>query len=108
MISTTNESEIVVKVGNKSYKLSSSKEYAEFLIWVTSPDPAIDISPDQFEVDPSVPDQDRPKAERYSEFLKGFAARRKEKLSTVDDGLTAEEREARIKEFINELKGTQE
>ena len=55
MIKTSSNGNIVIEVGGRSYDLSVSNQYADFLLWVTSPDEKTVIDQDMFKVAEDVP-----------------------------------------------------
>lgn len=104
MITCNEGGSIIIKTEDAVYDLSNSEQYANFLLWVTSPDEKKAIGGDAFEIADDVPDECRAKAARYADFLSDYAQRRTEKLTEMAKSLSAEQREARIKEFIASLK----
>lgn len=108
MIKCNESGSIVVEIDDAVYDLSNSEQYADFLLWATSPDEKKAIGGDVFEIAGDVPDEYRAKASRYAEFLSEYARRRQEKLTEMAKSLTTEQREARILAFIENLKGADE
>lgn len=104
MIEASISGNIVIKAGGRSYDLSVSDQYTDFLLWVTSPDEKAAIDEDAFTVADDVPKEHREKADRYAEFLKDYSQRRQIKLSEIKQGLTTDQREDDIKAFISRLK----
>lgn len=103
MITCGAEGKVIVQIGQESFDLSVSDEYAGLVLRLTSPDTRIQFSESDFAVDENLANENRAKAERYAQFLSDFLKRRKEKLE--EDGLLApEKREASIIEFIEKLK----
>ena len=104
MITCNEKESIVVEVNGQTYDLSSTEDYAKFVLWVTTPDADTVISAADFEVDESVADAVRPKAERYSEFLKSFAVKRSARLADEQTKIVPKEkREADIRALIDRL-----
>lgn len=106
MIKTSASGNIVIKIGKGSYDLSVSGQYADFLLWVTSPDERVAIDEDTFKVAEDVPAEHRDKAARYAEFLTDYSKRRQSKLSEIKQTLTTDQREDDIKAFISRLANT--
>lgn len=106
MIDTSTSGNILIKVDGRSYDLSVSDQYADFLLWVTSPDEKVAIDEDTFKVAEDVPIEHREKAARYAEFLTDYSQRRLTRLSEIKQGLTTDQREDDIKSFISRLKNT--
>ena len=106
MIKTSSSGNIVIEAGGKSYDLSVSDQYADFLLWATSPDEKAAIDEDAFKVAEDVPQEHWEKAARYAEFLTDYSQRRQIKLSEIKQGLTTDQREDDIKAFISRLKNT--
>lgn len=104
MITCGTDGKVIVQLGEgKSFDLSASDQYADLLLWLTSPDERVQIDESDFEVDETLDGNNRAKAERYSDFISAFLKRRKDKLSE-SRALTAEKREESIKEFIEYLR----
>ena len=117
MITCNEAGNIVIKINDATYDLSNSSQYADFLLWATSPDE--DATPDEnamsdkkptigddaFKVDDNISEEHSAKASRYAEFLKKYAHRRQDKLAETAKTLTTEQREEEIKAFIKRLKG---
>jgi hypothetical protein len=103
MITCGTEGKILVQIGQDSFDLSVSDEYANLVLRLTSPDTRIQFNESDFAVDESLANESRDKAERYAQFLTDFLERRKAKLEE-DKTLSAEKREASIIEFIDNLK----
>lgn len=104
MIKTSSSGDIEIEAGGKIYNLSVSDQYADFLLWVTSPDEKEVIDEDAFKVAGDVPQEYREKAARYAEFLTDYSQRRRAKLSEMRQELTTDQREDDIKAFISRLK----
>lgn len=104
MITCSDEGKIIVNVDGNRYDLSVSEQYAEFLLWLTTPEEEMVIGSDTFEVSLDVPEDQAAKAKRYSTFLSEFAQRRKEKLAAQDQDTPAEQRDSDIEAFIARLK----
>lgn len=128
MITCDEAGNIVIRINNAAYDLSNSNQYADFLLWVTSPvenaipdegaTPDEDAAPDEneapgknptivtdaFKVDDDIPEEHRAKASRYAEFLVEYASRRQDKLTEMAKTLTTEQRENEIQAFIKRLK----
>ncbi|WP_455044242.1 hypothetical protein [Lancefieldella rimae] len=123
MITCNEAGNIVIKINDVTYDLSNSSQYADFLLWATSPDEGATpdenavpdenamsdkkstIGDDAFKVDDNIPEEHRAKASRYAEFLKEYARRRQDKLAETAKTLTTEQREKEIQAFIKRLKG---
>lgn len=105
MITCDNNDSIVVNANNCSYQLSNSDDYADFLLWLTSPNPADSIDGSAFEVDENVPEEHRELAQRYAEFLTEFAKIRAERLSSKDEGGGYDQLKSRVNELIDSFKG---
>lgn len=105
MIACDNDGSIVVNANNCSYQLSSSDDYADFLLWLTSPNPADSIDDSAFEVDENVPEEHRELAQRYAEFLSEFAEIRKDRLSSKDEDSGYNQLKSRVNELIESFKG---
>lgn len=105
MINCDNNGSIVVNANNCSYKLSNSDDYTDFLLWLTSPNPADSIDGSAFEVDESVPEEHRELAQRYAEFLTEFAEIRAERLSSKGEGSGYDQLKSRVNELISSFKG---
>lgn len=105
MIACDNDGSIVVNANNCSYQLSSSDDYADFLLWLTSPNPADSIDDSAFEVDENVPEEHRELAQRYAEFLSEFAEIRKDRLSSKDEDSGYDQLKSRVNELIESFKG---
>jgi len=106
MIKTSSSGNIVIEAGGRSYDLSISDQYADFLLWVTSPDEKVDIDQDTFKVAEDVPEEHQAKAARYAEFLTDYSQRRQNKLNEIKQTLTTDQRENDIKAFISRLTNT--
>lgn len=104
MITISDSGSIVVVEDGKSYDLSVSNQYADFLLWITSPDENSPLSDDTFKVAESVPEEYQDKAARYAEFLSDYAQRRQAKLREMSQSLTSDQRESDIETFIARLK----
>lgn len=105
MITCDNNGSIVVNANNCSYQLSNSDDYADFLLWLTSPNPADSIDDSAFEVDENVPEEHRELAQRYAEFLSEFAEIRKDRLSSKDKDSGYDQLKSRVNELIESFKG---
>lgn len=105
MITCDNNDSIVVNANNCSYKLSNSDDYADFLLWLTSPNPADSIDGSVFEVDENVPEEHRELAQRYAKFLTEFAEIRKDRLSSKDEDSGYDQLKSRVNELIESFKG---
>ncbi|MDI9590210.1 MAG: hypothetical protein QM302_04110 [Acidobacteriota bacterium] len=104
MITISENGSIVIMADGKSYDLSASDQYADFLLWVTSPDEKSTLCEDTFKVAESVPEEHQDKAARYAEFLSDYAQRRQVKLREMSQSLTSDQRESDIEAFIARLK----
>ena len=115
MITCDEAGNIVIRINNDAYDLSNSNQYADFLLWATSPvenaipdegaTPDEDAAPDEneapgknstidadaFKVDDDIPEDHR-------------AKRRQDKLTEMAKTLTTEQRENEIQAFIKRLK----
>lgn len=107
MIKTSSNGNIVIEVGGRSYDLSVSDQYADFLLWVTSPDEKTVIDQDMFKVAEDVPEEHQAKAARYADFLTDYSQRRQSKLNDIRKTLNTDQREADIKAFIERLANTE-
>lgn len=105
MIACDNNGSIVVNANNCSYQLSNSDDYTDFLLWLTSPNPADSIDDSAFEVDENVPEEHRELAQRYAEFLSEFAETRKDRLSSKDEDSGYDQLKSRVNELIESFKG---
>jgi len=105
MIVCDNNGSIVVNANNCSYQLSNSDDYTDFLLWLTSPNPADSIDDSAFEVDENVPEEHRELAQRYAEFLSEFAEIRKDRLSSKDEDSGYDQLKSRVNELIESFKG---
>lgn len=105
MIACDNNGSIVVNANNCSYQLSNSDDYTDFLLWLTSPNPADSIDDSAFEVDENVPEEHRELAQRYAEFLSEFAEIRKDRLSSKDEDSGYDQLKSRVNELIESFKG---
>lgn len=105
MIVCDNNGSIVVNANNWSYQLSNSDDYTDFLLWLTSPNPADSIDDSAFEVDENVPEEHRELAQRYAEFLSEFAEIRKDRLSSKDEDSGYDQLKSRVNELIESFKG---
>ena len=95
---------IVINNCSDEWDLEDSESYAEFLIWITTPleDPM--ITKEVFELAPSINEEDRPRAERYAEFLKEFVDKRNALLKKHEEEHVNFENFTRaIDEFISSL-----
>lgn len=104
MITISDGGSIVVVEDGKSYDLSVSNQYADFLLWITSPDENSSLGEDAFKVAENVPEEHQDKATRYAEFLSDYAQRRQVKLGEMSQSLTSDQRESDIEAFIARLK----
>ena len=107
MIKTSSNGNIVIEVGGRSYDLSVSDQYADFLLWVTSPDEKTVIDQDTFKVAEDVPEEHQAKAARYADFLTDYSQRRQSKLNDIKQTLNTDQRESDIKAFIERLANTE-
>lgn len=107
MMKTSSNGNIVIEVGGRSYDLSVSDQYADFLLWVTSPDEKTVIDQDMFKVAEDVPEEHQAKAARYADFLTDYSQRRQSKLNDIRKTLNTDQREADIKAFIERLANTE-
>lgn len=105
MIACDNNGSIVVNANNCSYQFSNSDDYADFLLWLTSPNPADSIDDSAFEVDENVPEEHRELAQRYAAFLSEFAEIRKVRLSSKDEDSGYDQLKSRVNELIESFKG---
>lgn len=105
MITCDNNGSVVVNANNCSYQLSNSDDYANFLLWLTSPNPADGIDGSAFEVDDNVPEEHRELAQRYAEFLAEFAEIRAKRLSSKDEGSEYDQLRNRVNGLIGSFKG---
>lgn len=103
MITCDDNGGILVDVDGRSYCLSDTEQYSEFLLRVTSPDPGDDIADASFEVDESVPEERRECAQRYADFLIDFAKARRERLSSKSEGCSYEQLQSKIEALIQSL-----
>ena len=102
MITCNESGSIVVKIDNTVYDFSNSEQYADFLLWATSPDKEETIGADAFKLEDGIPEEHHEKASRYAEFLIEYARRRQDKLDKITT-LTTEQRENDVHEFIARL-----
>ena len=107
MITISDSGNVIVTANNKSYDLSITDQYADFLLWVTSPDEEAGIGEEAFKVAEGISEEYQGKAARYAEFLLDYAQRRQTKLNEMSQTLSATQREAAIKEFIERLEGAE-
>lgn len=107
MIKTSSNGNIVIEVGGRSYDLSVSDQYADFLLWVTSPDEKTVIDQDTFKVAEDVPEEHQAKVARYADFLTDYSQRRQSKLNDIKQTLNTDQRESDIKTFIERLANTE-
>lgn len=105
MIACDNNGSIVVNANNCSYQLSNSDDYADFLLWLTSPNPADSIDDSAFEVDENVPEEHLELVQRYAAFLTEFAEIRKDRLSSKDEDSGYDQLKSRVNELIESFKG---
>lgn len=105
MITCDNNDSIVVNANNCSYQLSNSDDYADFLLWLTSPNPADSIDDSAFEVDENVSEEHRELVQRYAAFLTEFAEIRKDHLSSKDEDSGYDQLKSRVNELIESFKG---
>jgi hypothetical protein len=103
MITCDEGGNIIVKIDGDAYNLSNSEQYADFLLWATSPDEKVAIGDDSFKIADDVSEEHRKKVSRYAEFLIDYAHKRQAKLSEMAKVLTAEQREKDIQKFIDRL-----
>ena len=103
MIKIGSQSQIIVEMSDKSYDLSQDNQYSDFLLYITSAESDIFIDKDSFQVDDSIQDDLKEKAERYSQFLVDYCEKRKMKLEELDKVLTWEERKNNVNKFIENL-----
>lgn len=103
MIKIGSQSQIIVEMSDKSYDLSQDNQYSDFLLYITSPESDIFIDKDSFQIDDSIQDDLKEKAERYSQFLVDYCEKRKMKLEELDKVLTWEERKNNVNKFIENL-----
>ena len=103
MITCGANGNVVVQNGTESFDLSSSDDYSNLVLKLTSPDEREHFPAELFEVDKGLTGDERAKAERYSEFFSDFINRRAAKLEEIDVP-TFEQREASIRAFIERLR----
>lgn len=104
MITCDANGKIEVEVNGTCYCLDDADQYSEFLLWATSPDPAVKIAAEVFAIDPDVPEEHRERAQRYGAFLSCFAAKREERLSAKEPVPAYEELQHKINELIKSFK----
>ena len=104
MIRSNSSGGILVTANGKSYDLAVSEQYADFLLWITSPKRNVTITTDTFAIAEGLPDDEKGKAERYAAFLTDFVAKREAKLNEMDRMPEPEQRENAINAFIDKLK----
>lgn len=104
MIAMSENDEIIITANAATYALPSPEDYTELLLWLTSPDPAISIDSNAFEIDPNASAESKETLERYGSFLKTFVKKRE---SMIQDASTKPflKREEEIKELLNRLAG---
>ena len=103
MITCDDDGGILVDIDGRSYCLSDAEQYSEFLLWVTSPDPGVDIADVNFKVDDGVSGERRECAQRYADFLIDFAKARRERLSSKSEGCSYEQLQSKIEALIQSL-----
>lgn len=103
MITCSADGKISVNVDGKSYCLSDTEQYSEFLLLVTSPDLGDGIAEASFKVDDGVPEEYRECAQRYADFLIDFAKARRERLSSNGEGRSYEQLQSKIETLIQSL-----
>ncbi len=103
MITCGDDGKVIIQLEGEIFNLSVSNEYADFILRLTSPDSKVQFCESDFEIDDKLDGDNRAKAERYSEFIADFLKKRKAKFEE-DQMLTAEKREASIRDFIEQLK----
>lgn len=109
MLSINSDDQIVVKSGSDEWNLEDSESYAEFLIWITTPQKDPTITKELFELDASISEGCKPRAERYSEFLREFVDRRNALLKKhEEEQLSFEDFVKSIDDFIELLSSSEE
>lgn len=63
------------------FSLNGGEDYQEFLLWLTSPDDAIVIEKDDFDIASGCPGESLPLLERYRDFLVDFVDIRNQVLA---------------------------
>lgn len=101
MLSVNEEGHVIISLDDSSYDLTISKDYSDFLLRVTSP--SSNLNEGCFEVEEGLDDDRNAKALRYSEFLVDFLQRREKMLEVVGELTSAQEREQKIKSFVDRL-----
>ncbi len=104
MITCDASGKIKVEVNGSCYCLDDADQYSEFLLWATSPDPAVTIAAEVFTIDPGVSEEHRERAQRYAASLSCFAAKRMERLSAKEPVAAYEELKRKIDELIKSFK----
>lgn len=106
MLIADKEGNVVFKLEDGvSYNFSKSDEYINFLMWITNPNPEVEIDPDKFEVAVTDDADTTAKLKRYSDFLKDFAEKRTQLLAECTS-LTGKEREKKIEELLANLQAS--
>ena len=103
MITCGDNGKVIIQLEGEAFNLSVSNEYADFVLRLTSPDARVQFCESDFKIDDKLDGDNRARAERYSEFVADFLKKRKAKFEE-DQMLTAEKREASIRDFIEQLK----
>ena len=103
MIASGENGKVIVRDGEISFDLSKAEEYTALVLRLTNPDERVEFDAELFAVDESLTDEARAKANRYATFLSDFVRKRSEILK-ANKLLTAEQREAAIGAFIEQLK----
>lgn len=102
MITCDENGNVIVREGESSFNLSSSDEYAELVLLLTSPDKGVKVDAALFAVDENLSSGEKARADRYAAFLSDYAARRAAKFE-ADESIAAEQRDAAISAFIERL-----
>lgn len=109
MLSINSDDQIVIKISSDEWNLEDSESYAEFLIWVTTPKKDPTITKEIFELDTSISKECKPRAERYSEFLREFADRRNALLKKhEEEQMSFEDFVKSIDDYIELLSSSEE
>lgn len=109
MLSINSANQIVIKIDSGEWNLEDSESYAEFLIWITTPKKDPTITKEIFELDTLIKSKSKPKAERYSGFLKEFVDRRNTLLENQGKEQRSFEDFVRsIDDFIGSLSSSEE
>lgn len=91
MITVSENQGIVVSTSKAEYSLEDEKQYKDFLLVLTDPDPDSAIIAEDVEIDSNLTDSDSIElAIRYSDFLKEFLSDREVLLAQNRDKLEAQ------------------